>query len=89
MSASAKDVIRKYLKKVKCLYEKLSQKQQQQQKTATIVTVASLAMRTEKSGKNKEISASSTRKENNSVFSGNLKYPRRKYCVSSEIRTKR
>ncbi|XP_010277714.1 PREDICTED: probable membrane-associated kinase regulator 1 [Nelumbo nucifera] len=86
MSASAKDVIRKYLKKVKPLYEKLSQKQQQQ-KTAAMVAVASLATRTEKSGKNREISASSTRKENNSVFShsfsGNLKYPRRKKCVSS------
>nr|DAD28592.1 TPA_asm: hypothetical protein HUJ06_030060 [Nelumbo nucifera] len=86
MSASAKDVIRKYLKKVKPLYEMLSHKQQQQ-KTAVMITVASFAMRTETSGKNRETSASSTRKENNSVFShsfsGNLKYPRRKKCVSN------
>ncbi|XP_010255979.1 PREDICTED: probable membrane-associated kinase regulator 1 [Nelumbo nucifera] len=92
MSASAKDVLRKYLKKVKPLYEKLSQKQQQQhhqqQKTATTATVASLALKTDQgSGKIRLVSAPNTRKESTGVFShsfsGNLRYPRRRRCVSS------
>ncbi|XP_043690896.1 probable membrane-associated kinase regulator 1 [Telopea speciosissima] len=94
MSSSAKDVIRKYLKKVKPLYEKLSQKQQQQtEKMATIATAVSLPTKTERSaGKEGEtVVVSNTRKDNNGVctiphsFSGNLslRYPRRRSCISS------
>uniref|UniRef100_A0A5B6Z3I0 Putative membrane-associated kinase regulator 1 n=1 Tax=Davidia involucrata TaxID=16924 RepID=A0A5B6Z3I0_DAVIN len=80
MSATAKEVIRKYLKKVKPLYEKLSQKQQQKMETTTTM------MKTEGSVEN-------ARKDNNGglthSFSGNLRqYPtrrrrRRSRCVSS------
>ncbi|KAJ4968354.1 hypothetical protein NE237_015055 [Protea cynaroides] len=74
MSASAKDVIRKYLKKVKPLYEKLSQRQ----RMTTMATEGSV-------GKERETAAvSNTRKDPHS-FSGNLslRYPRRKSFISS------
>lgn len=90
MSNTAKDVIRKYFKKVKPLYEKLSQKQQHAVEgganstnanltTTVSISMSLLATKTERSGK----------KENNSVgmlshsFSGNLRYPRKRSCVSS------
>ncbi|KAF9618830.1 hypothetical protein IFM89_002698 [Coptis chinensis] len=83
----AKEVIRKYVKKVKPLYEKLSQKQQQQQHASM---VGSLSMKTEKSVKDKRDlnSASNTKKDNNNgifsnSFSGNIRYPRRKSSVLS------
>ncbi|KAL2530476.1 putative membrane-associated kinase regulator 1 [Forsythia ovata] len=83
MSTNAKEVIRKYLKKVKPLYEKLSQKQQQQQKIPS-----------KPDGSIKETSQISAhenpRKElNNNIasishsFSGNLRYPRRRNCIVS------
>ncbi|XP_027361990.1 probable membrane-associated kinase regulator 1 [Abrus precatorius] len=90
MSATAKEVIRKYLKKVKPLYEKLSQKQQQQRLAVegTTSSVLSLLTRTERSTKETEGCANKRgRKESVSVlshsFSGNLRYPRRRSCVSS------
>ncbi|XP_028773980.1 probable membrane-associated kinase regulator 1 [Neltuma alba] len=81
MSTTAREVIRKYLKKVKPLYEKLSQKQQQQQQQRTVLS-SGLA-KTERSAKETE------RKETGGggllahSFSGNLRYPRRKRCASS------
>ncbi|KAM3755176.1 hypothetical protein ACB098_02G020600 [Castanea mollissima] len=100
MSSTAKEVIRKYMKKVKPLYEKLSQKQQQQQQQQQqkmggggggggVVTTSSTAARTVSLSVAKEHSDKiSTRKESVSglisqSFSGNLRYPRRKSCVSS------
>ncbi|XVF28895.1 hypothetical protein REPUB_Repub15cG0072200 [Reevesia pubescens] len=93
MSTTAKEVIRKYLKKVKPLYEKLSQKQQQ--KMGGIGTVSALSsttsgsfsiIRPEKSVK--DIENINPRKESNNggfphSFSGNLRYPKRRSCVSS------
>ncbi|OMP08699.1 hypothetical protein COLO4_06194 [Corchorus olitorius] len=97
MSTTAKEVIRKYFKKVKPLYEKLSQKQQQKMggsiaavstlQSATSVP-ASFSIKPERSIK--DIEKINTRKESNSnnggfshSFSGNLRYPRRRSCVSS------
>ena len=95
MSATAKEVIRKYLKKVKPLYEKLSQKQQQQQEvqeqhqrrqklgrlmTAPVIHTTSRKCTETSSGNNK------SSKENGGFshsFSGNLRYPRRRSCISS------
>ncbi|KAL5541611.1 hypothetical protein UlMin_009321 [Ulmus minor] len=84
--SSVKQVIRKYLKKVKPLYEKLSQKQQPPppppQKLGSLNAVS--FVRSEKSTR-KDHSGSSS--NNNGVFShsfsGNLRYPRKKNCVSS------
>ncbi|KAF2284160.1 hypothetical protein GH714_019656 [Hevea brasiliensis] len=88
MSATAKEVIRKYLKKVKPLYEKLSQKQQQKMAgvnpmpTAPISSV-SFSMKSERSDdSNKNASKESNRGFSHS-FSGNLRYPRRRSCISS------
>ena len=89
MSSTAKDVIRKYLKKVKPLYEKLSQKQQQQQqqKLGGVTTTMPLSVKAERSAKDTEISGKSASKDNGGgfshSFSGNLRYPRRRSCVSS------
>ncbi|KAI4317788.1 hypothetical protein L6164_025630 [Bauhinia variegata] len=86
MSATAREVIRKYLKKVKPLYEKLSQKQQQQQRTVDIATM-SFAKTERSTVKETEFIGKSSKKETGGVlshsFSGNLRYPRRKSCVSS------
>lgn len=86
MSATAREVIRKYLKKVKPLYEKLSQKQQQQKRTV----MSSELAKTERSVKEAEVSWKTGRKETGGgagllahSFSGNLRYPRRKRCASS------
>lgn len=111
MSATAKEVIRKYLKKVKPLYEKLSQSQSQSQRqgrtgdlsvrTGDLTvegSVLSLLAKTERSGKVTTTATTTTMesgggagkrgwKENVGVlshsFSGNLRYPRRRRCVSS------
>lgn len=90
MSATAKDVIRKYVKKVKPLYEKLSQKQQQKMGGGGGVTnatcVGSVRDQIAVSAKHNN-NNNNTRKENSGgfshSFSGNLRYPRRKSCVSS------
>lgn len=91
MSATAKEVIRKYLKKVKPLYEKLSQRHQQQQKMGISANVT-LSMKSDngsddQSGKrdmrNNNINNASTNIAHS--FSGNLRYPRRRRrsCASS------
>ncbi|CAK8539148.1 unnamed protein product [Lathyrus sativus] len=86
MSVTAKEVIRKYFKKVKPLYEKLSQKQQPTEElttatnTNTTLTVMSLLTKSERSEKE-------MKKENVGMlshsFSGNLRYPRKRNFVSS------
>ncbi|KAM7485563.1 hypothetical protein LguiA_001572 [Lonicera macranthoides] len=77
ISTTAKDVICKYLKKVKPLYEKLSQKQQQQQQQKM---EASTALTTETGDGKKETVTGGI----SYSFSGNLRYPmRRRSCVSS------
>lgn len=86
---TAREVIRKYLKKVKPLYEKLSlHKQPQQQKmAATTATMSFLQVGPARDAT--ELARSSLRSVDNSTrgfshsFSGNLRYPRRKSCVSS------
>lgn len=91
MSLSAREVIRRYLKKVKPLYEKLSLKQQgQQQKMGTDTSgAATLTLNSERSIKEitgiaGQNSGSDSRGGGFShSFSGNLKYPRRRRCVSS------
>ena len=97
VSSSAREVIRKYLKKVKPLYEKLSQKQQcQQQKMGTDLTgnsagAAALALKSERSMTLKDVTGISVQNSGNDSrgggfshsFSGNLRYPRRRRCVSS------
>ncbi|EOY05620.1 Immunoglobulin G-binding protein H [Theobroma cacao] len=94
MSTTAKEVIRKYLKKVKPLYEKLSQKQQQKMGgigmisalSSTTSVPASFSIKPERSAK--DIEKTNARKESNNggishSFSGNLRYPRRRSSVSS------
>ncbi|KAK2646962.1 hypothetical protein Ddye_022157 [Dipteronia dyeriana] len=98
MSSTAKDVIRKYMKKVKPLYEKLSQKQQQKMATTTTMkterSVRDVTEVTSSSSTGNKTSISCSRNNNNKdhsssngsfshSFSGNLRYPRRKSCVSS------
>ncbi|KAK9288515.1 hypothetical protein L1049_016974 [Liquidambar formosana] len=95
MSATAKEVFRKYLKKVKPLYEKLSQKQQQQQQKmggtmssiSTTPAVFSLSLKRVRSVEGRKPLVQSTSKDNSGgisqSFSGNLRYPRRRSCVSS------
>lgn len=81
VSSTAKDVIRKYLKKVKPLYEKLSQKQATSSKTTTMFSTPN------QSGSSKEnTNARLKDKSSNTIshsFSGNLRYPRRRSCVAS------
>ncbi|MCD7446951.1 hypothetical protein HAX54_020729 [Datura stramonium] len=79
MSTSAREVIRKYLKKVKPLYEKLSQKPSEKiMVSSSTVTLCknreNICSMIKESTKNATISHS---------FSGNLRYPRRRSCVSS------
>ncbi|GAV74795.1 hypothetical protein CFOL_v3_18275, partial [Cephalotus follicularis] len=98
MSVTAKEVIRKYLKKVKPLYEKISTKQQQQKMRGNIMQTTSsstttrnnvsLPMDTGRSVKGIELSAGkNTSKEHCGgfphSFSGNLRYPKKRSCVSS------
>lgn len=96
MSSTAKEVIRKYFKKVKPLYEKFSQKQQQQQQQKMggfMNTTMAMAMESSFSLplKMERSTGKSTRiKENGGgghgfshSFSGNLRYPRRRTSVSS------
>lgn len=106
MSATAKEVIRKYLKKVKPLYEKISQKQQQQQQqqlqklgrlmtvpASTTTNAISFSTKSEKSARGADqLPGKNTRKDGNNnnnnggfshSFSGNLRYPRRRSCISS------
>ncbi|XP_022722683.1 probable membrane-associated kinase regulator 1 [Durio zibethinus] len=94
ISTTAKEVIRKYLKKVKPLYEKLSQKQQHKVGGIGVVSAlsstksgpASFSIKPERSVK--DIEKINARKESSNSgfshsFSGNLRYRRRRSCVSS------
>ncbi|RYR10141.1 hypothetical protein Ahy_B05g078609 isoform A [Arachis hypogaea] len=94
MSATARDVIRKYLKKVKPLYEKLSQKQQRTGELlaegggATVNATTTTSSRTVLSLLTTITERSKTEGGCSGVlshsFSGNLRYPRkRRSCVSS------
>ncbi|XP_030548146.2 probable membrane-associated kinase regulator 1 [Rhodamnia argentea] len=98
VSATAKEVIRKYLKKVKPLYEKLSQKQQQQHQQKSEISPTpvqtsprssfSQPLKTERTVREIMLSSGkSTRKDSNGAFSnsfsGNLRYPRKRSCASS------
>ncbi|KAJ6771559.1 MEMBRANE-ASSOCIATED KINASE REGULATOR 1-RELATED [Salix koriyanagi] len=101
ISVTAKEVIRKYFKKVKPLYEKLSQKQQQKMgghvnsilPTSTAMnTTVTLSTKSDRSMNDIDdvIAGKDARKErtaNTGVFShsfsGNLRYPRRRSCISS------
>lgn len=80
MSASAKEVIRKYLKKVKPLYEKLSSQKPSEKIIGSSRTVTlcknseNICSMIKESTQNATISHS---------FSGNLRYPRRRSYVSS------
>ncbi|XP_065863370.1 probable membrane-associated kinase regulator 1 [Euphorbia lathyris] len=86
MSATAKEVIRKYMKKVKPLYEKLSQKQQQQKMenlNPLPTAVTTIFAKSDRS----DVSVKNGGKDSNGgfshSFSGNLRYPRKKSFVSS------
>ncbi|KAM3356237.1 putative membrane-associated kinase regulator 1 [Capsicum galapagoense] len=79
MSTSAREVIRKYLKKVKPLYEKLSQKPSEK------IMVSSSTMTLCKNRENicSMIKESTQNATISHSFSGNLRYPRRRSYVSS------
>lgn len=75
VGSSAKDVFKKYMKKVKPLYEKLSHKQQQQKAvTVKAMTTKTVTIATRIDSFTGGFSHS---------FSGNLRYPRKRNCVSS------
>ncbi|KAL8105145.1 putative membrane-associated kinase regulator 1 [Apium graveolens] len=80
VSSTAKEVIRKYLKKVKPLYEKLSQKQGASNKPATSTHPNLNGSTTENANSRLKDKSSNTISHS---FSGNLRYPRRKSCVAS------
>lgn len=84
MSVTAKEVIRKYLKKAKPLYEKLSQRQGQAFHAPKMSPPPSTA-KTAELGPLPQIRRNNN-KENDVIshsFSGNLRYPRRRSYVSS------
>lgn len=94
MSVTAREVIMKYFKKVKPLYEKLSQKQQRSGQlntgegagagAVTMTSVFSLLTKTEKSTKLCKTERKQSVGALSHSFSGNLRYPRRRRsCVSS------
>ncbi|KAJ7954911.1 putative Membrane-associated kinase regulator-like protein [Quillaja saponaria] len=97
VSATAKEVFKKYLKKVRPLYEKLSQQKQQRMGgfASTLATTSSgsdlvscMSLKTERSIKETEYPGKTTGRKDNGggfshSFSGNLKYPRKRSCVSS------
>ncbi|KAI3459375.1 hypothetical protein Pfo_016038 [Paulownia fortunei] len=96
VSSSAKEVIRKYLNKVKPLYEKLSQKQQQQQKisppppstpppSSRIFRSTNTTLCMVIDHKDQELNNPKVNTHTNILqsFSGNLRYPRGRSCISS------
>ncbi|XP_050220542.1 probable membrane-associated kinase regulator 1 [Mercurialis annua] len=87
MSTTAREVIRKYLKKVKPLYEKLSQKQQQKMGVINSLNNLNPIIKPERSDVVSVKNARNKESNNNGgfshSFSGNLRYPRRRSCVSS------
>ncbi|GFZ14128.1 membrane-associated kinase regulator [Actinidia rufa] len=86
VSSTAKDVIRKYLKKVKPLYEKISPKQRN---TSSISSSSlSLISKSDRSAIDRsDFSLQNGRRENSvslsHSFSGNLRFPRKRTVVSS------
>ncbi|KAF8392452.1 hypothetical protein HHK36_022794 [Tetracentron sinense] len=72
--SSVKQVVRKYLKKVRPLYEKFAHKQ---------TLVLCLSTKVERSVKDREISGSNNNGGFCYSFSGNLRYPQRISCVAS------
>lgn len=88
MSTTAKEVIRKYLKKVKPLYEKLSQKQQQKMGGIGIEKIKPAGRSVKVDIEKINIAGKESSNNNNNggfshSFSGNLMYPRRRSCISS------
>ncbi|KAI4373962.1 hypothetical protein MLD38_012017 [Melastoma candidum] len=80
MSVTAKEVIGKYLKKVKPIYEKLSSRKQQQQKTAIGIPPGSKnAFDPGNAGKGMH----SIMDPLSQSFSGNLRHPRKRTCATS------
>lgn len=84
VSNTAKEVIRKYMKKVKPLYEKLSQKQQKMTTAEKFASTADHEISAKAGVRNRD----SGNNDNNNggfshSFSGNLRYPRRRGCASS------
>ncbi|KAK9933381.1 hypothetical protein M0R45_020579 [Rubus argutus] len=84
VSNTAKEVIRKYMKKVKPLYEKLSQKQQKMTTAEKFPSTADHEISAKAGARNTD----SGNNDNNNggfshSFSGNLRYPRRRGCASS------
>ncbi|KZV39370.1 putative membrane-associated kinase regulator 1 [Dorcoceras hygrometricum] len=82
VSSSAKDVIRRYIRKVKPLYEKLSHKQQQQHQHQQRMPPPP-SSKTRKDDKYHEATTRSNFPPQNISFSGNLVYPRRRSSISS------
>ncbi|XP_058077661.1 probable membrane-associated kinase regulator 1 [Magnolia sinica] len=84
ITTTAKEVIRKYVKKVKPLYDKFASKQNFQPKTnvvtpTTAITAVGFAMRRDlMCGDGVGIGGIYSHS-----FSGNLRYPRRRSCISS------
>ncbi|XP_077218556.1 membrane-associated kinase regulator [Tasmannia lanceolata] len=88
ISTSAKEVIRKYVKKVKPLYEKFSSKQQQQHpKMSMSMSMASYCVKPFNDEKERNgLGPNRVRDGSGSFshsFSGNLRYPRRRSVVGS------
>ncbi|KAK4357194.1 hypothetical protein RND71_022804 [Anisodus tanguticus] len=79
MSTSAREVIRKYLKKVKPLYEKLSQKSSEK----IIVSSSTVTLCKNRENIRSMIKESTQNATISHSFSGNLRYPRRRSYVSS------
>lgn len=80
--SSVKEVIRKYLKKVKPLYEKISQKKQ----LSLLRKIDEPGKDTDGSGKDREISSNARKDRKGAIaysFSGNLRYPRKRNYGSS------
>ncbi|KAK1380087.1 putative membrane-associated kinase regulator 1 [Heracleum sosnowskyi] len=80
VSSTAKDVIRKYLKKVKPLYEKLSQKHGASNKPTTFTNPNLTGSATDNANSRLKDKSGNTISHS---FSGNLRYPRRRSCVAS------
>ncbi|CAN4092998.1 unnamed protein product [Withania somnifera] len=79
MSTSAREVIRKYLKKVKPLYEKLSQKPNSEK----IISSSTMTLCKNRENICSMIKESTQNTTISHSFSGNLRYPRRRSYVSS------
>ncbi|XP_073127774.1 probable membrane-associated kinase regulator 1 [Henckelia pumila] len=91
VSSSAKEVVRKYLKKVKPLYEKISQKQQQQKASPSppCMPPPSRLPKSENTtprmaeNKDQDLTTCNTKNISQYSFSGSLRFPSRRSCISS------